>query len=1049
MKGITCMNNQNAFQVYNASAGSGKTFTLVKEYLKIILKTTDVFKFQTILAITFTNKATAAMKLRVIESLRSFSNKNILQKDNILFLTICKELNLEASILQKRATNVLRSILNNYASFNITTIDSFTYRLLKNFAFDLGISVNFEVEMDAISLLNEAVDVLISRMGNDKELTKTLIDFSIQKATEDKNWDIAIDLKKIATLLLNEDDLLQVNKIKDRPIQDFINLKNNIYKQQVNFEKQFFDIGKKGLQIIEDLNIDVTNFYYIQFPKFFQILSNQLSKIEFNTEKGLGKSIINELYYTKGKSAEIKAIIDTVIPSLLNLYSQAKIIYQSYLLNKLILHSLIPLAVLRSVNSVLNEIKEASNIRLISEFNSLISEHLKEQPTAFIYEKIGEKYHHYFIDEMQDTSTMQWQNLIPLLSNALSSQNEKGEIGSLLLVGDAKQAIYRWRGGKAEQFIGLTKDENPFLVKKTVENLPINFRSFSEIITFNNSFFQFLSKHLKKDTYASLYFNGNKQETTDKKGGFVQLQFIENSLSAEEKDTVYPEKILEIIQNLDTNFTKDEICILTRTRKQGIAIANFLTEKNIKIISSETLWIQNSIKVQFIINLLKYTIQPEDKDAKLLLLLFLYEHLKIITEKHEFITNFLNLKTDLFFKKLQDYTIYFEISKFLSLPFYESIEHIIRVFKLINSSDAYIQFFLDIILEYSTKKNEGITAFLNYWEEKKDTLSIVVPEGSNAVRIMTIHKAKGLEFTVVIYPYDLDIYRQINPKVWYKLEKENYNNFDSSLINYSTSLKEIGLTGENLYNKQREELELDNFNLLYVALTRAKEQLYIISEHQKSFDEPKKYAQFFINFLKRIGKWNDQESVFKFGNKKRISIKKKRNIHNTTQTAFISSDWKNHNINIVANSTFDDFDNARKYGNIIHEIFAKITTKDDIKNAIAHFINNGVIPLEKENEITVLIKSVVNHNDLKQYFTTKFTVINEREILNDDRLLLIPDRLMFLNNEVTIIDYKTGKVEKKHEYQINKYGTVLEKMNFKVVHKLLVYIDDQISVISV
>ncbi len=1048
------MTNTNSFQVYNASAGSGKTFTLVKEYLKIVLKTSDVFKFQKILAVTFTNKAAAEMKLRVIENLRTFSNDTFSEKEDVLFLAIAEELNLETEILKKRANNVLKSILNNYAGFGITTIDSFTYKIIKSFAFDLGLSMNFEVEMDAISLLNEAVDVLISKIGKDKEFTKILINFSLEKVNEDKSWDIGFDLKEIAKLLLNENDILQVNKLQKRSIKDFLDLKKTIYKQQNTFEKQFAEIGEKGSQIINNLHIDAKGFYYAQFPKFFQNLIHQIDKIDFKTDKGLGKSIENELYYSKGKPDEIKTAIDSVIPSLLSLYKEVKVRFQTYLLNKLIVRSLIPLAVLRSINSVLNEIKEENNIRLNSEFNQLISTHLKEQPVAFIYEKIGEKYQYYFIDEMQDTSVMQWQNLIPLLDNALNSENEKGEKGSLLLVGDAKQSIYRWRGGKAEQFIDLTLDAkkfNPFLVEKKVKNLPTNYRSYSEIIKFNNSFFQHLSKYLKNENYSKLYKEGNQQLETDKKGGFVQIQFIDKGFSSEEKDEIYPSKIFEIITNLEGKFTKDEICILTRTKKQGVAIANYLAENKIDIISSETLLLENSDKVTFIINLLLFITQTENKEVKFELLIFLYKHLNIKEDKHIFITDFIDEEIVSFFKKLENYHIYFDVTKFSSFPFYESIEHIIRCFNLVKTSDAYIQFFLDVILEYTFKKNEGITTFLNFWEEKKDKLSIVIPEGKNAVRIMTIHKSKGLEFPVVIYAYDLDIYKQINPKIWYEpLDKENYNGFDAALINYNATLTEIGSVGEKLHQKQREELELDNFNLLYVALTRAEEQLYIISEHKNDFDEPKLYSQFYIDFLKNIGKWNDQKSVFEFGNNKRISTKKKATVISREQNEFISSDWKNHNITIVANAAFDKgFDDARKYGTIIHEILAKIITTNDIENVVANFVNQGIVPLEREQEILNLITKIVQHKKLNHYFSDEVSVLNEREILNDDKTLLIPDRLVFEDKKVTIIDYKTGKKEKKHEIQINNYATILEKMNFDVVGKLLVYIGDEVEVLEV
>jgi len=251
--------NLATFRVYNASAGSGKTFTLVKEYLKILLQTSDAKRFRYILAVTFTNKAATEMKERVIQNLRVFAKADILTHKTEIFRQLEEELSISATTIHQRAEKVLNNILYNYSAFNITTIDSFTYRLIRSFTFDLGLSLNFDVEMDAKSLLNEAVEGLITKVGEDKELTKVLIDFSLQKANEDKSWDITRELNEIAQLLLNENDNAQVQKIQERPIQDFIDLKTKLYKKQKSTEQEFTQIGKEGLDLIDSRNINYTN----------------------------------------------------------------------------------------------------------------------------------------------------------------------------------------------------------------------------------------------------------------------------------------------------------------------------------------------------------------------------------------------------------------------------------------------------------------------------------------------------------------------------------------------------------------------------------------------------------------------------------------------------------------------------------------------------------------------------------------------------------------------------------------------------------------------
>ena len=1044
------MQNQTSFQVYNASAGSGKTFTLVKEYLKLLLQSNDYFLFQKILAITFTNKAAGEMKERVLVNLQEFSKKNLEIGSNDMFETIVKETGLSEEIIQKKAKNILQNILQNYSAFHIKTIDSFTNKLIKSFAYDLGMSLDFEVELDTDSILKEAIDVVVSKIGIDKELTNILVEFAKQKTLEDKSWDISRELYEISKLLVNENHTSEIQKLENKSIADFKVLEKNLKQRQKETEKHFSEIGKKGLEIIDDLDIDYKDFYYSQFPKFFQNLITDIPKISFAKDKGLAKSIEAQMFYTKGKPEEVKSKIDSVLVSLIDLYEESKELHQSYLLKTILLKNLIPLAIINVINKVLEEIKKDNNIRLNAEFNQIISNHLREQPAAFIYEKIGEKFKHYFIDEMQDTSVLQWENLIPLIDNVLSEENS-----SLLLVGDAKQAIYRWRGGKAEQFINLSsegnlKSINPFLIKKKLKNLDTNYRSYSEIIDFNNKFFTHISKYFLKEEYQNLYKIGNDQNLNKKEGGYVQINFIEECKNVEERDQIFPEKVYETIISLDGEFERNEISILVRKKANGITIANYLTERGVEIVSSETLLIKNNSKVDFIINLLSFLKEKDNDDAKFDLLDFLYHHLKIEIDKHDFISKIVNLEQDKFFKYLEKYQIFYAVKNFDQSPFYESIEEIIRSFKLTEESDAYLQFFLDFVFEFKQRKSQNNIDFLEYWNQKKEKLSIVASNNKDAVQIMTIHKSKGLEFPVVIFPYDLDIYKQLDPKAWYdKLNKKDYNGFESILVNSSSSIENTGDYGKEIYNEQQKELELDNFNLLYVTLTRAKEQLYIISENRESKDKLKLYSHFFIDYLKNSGIWEQGKLIYEFGQNKRLSNKEKEVLKTEIQNEFISTSWQDHSINIVANSDLlwdTERGDAIKFGNLIHEIMAKIISEKDINKVMNQYINNGLLDKKDQARIESIILEIVNHEQLKTYYDDSKTVTTEREILTEDKQIIIPDRLIFDGNNVTIIDYKTGNADKKHIHQINKYTLVLQQMNFSVADKYLVYIDNQITI---
>ncbi|MBT7816986.1 MAG: UvrD-helicase domain-containing protein, partial [Polaribacter sp.] len=768
------MQQPSIFQVYNASAGSGKTFTLVKEYLKVLLNSEDIFSFQKILAVTFTNKAAGEMKERVLSSLEDFAAG----KENDLCNIIIKEIDADKPIIQQRSKKILEAILQNYAAFSITTIDSFTHKIIKSFAYDLGLPQNFEVEMDAVSLLNQAVDVLISKIGSDKKLTKLLIDYSLDKTDDDKSWDISKDLNEFAKVLLNEDDIKHFRALANKKLEDFTNLKTKLYSHQKELKEAIKNVGAAFLDLIENHGIAHKDFMRATIPKFFLDLSAKSVNIDFlKRSETIEKAIENHQYYSKTTTTAVASLIENIVPEIINLYAQSKDLYSQFLMNKLALKNIIPLAVLNNINIELEQIKEENNIRLNAEFNQLISDNIKEQPAPFIYERIGQRFQHYFIDEMQDTSELQWQNLIPLIDNALAQENS-----ILLLVGDGKQAIYRWRGGKAEQFIELGSPlKNPFHVKKEIKSLETNFRSYSEVINFNNSFFQHTANFIQNDSYKNLFIEGNKQFENSKKGGFVSLTFLEKEEDKDLEKLKYPKKVLEKINKLKDSFSLNEICVLTRTKKDGVAVANYLSENGVDIISSETLLIQNSLKVCFIIDVLKVLQNANDEETRFEVLYFLHQHLQIKNPKHIFFKEFSKVDNQTIFESLKLYGISFEISTFYQLPFYEKIEEIIRGFNLIHTSDAYLQFFLDVVIEQQ-RKSTDVADFLEFWELKKDKLSIVAPGSSNAVQIMTIHKAKGLEFPVVIFPCDVNIYRQINPKVWLNELPENYDNFEELLI---------------------------------------------------------------------------------------------------------------------------------------------------------------------------------------------------------------------------------------------------------------------------
>ncbi|GAA4892582.1 UvrD-helicase domain-containing protein [Flaviramulus aquimarinus] len=1041
------MQTNHAFTIYNASAGSGKTYTLVKEYLKILFRSKNPEQFKRILAITFTNKAVAEMKERIIETLKTFSDKAILEAPDSMFKTICNELEIKPKSLHQKSKKTLNSIIHNYAAFDISTIDGFTHKLIRTFAYDLKLPLNFEVELDQDVLLNEAVDSLISKAGIDKELTKVLVDFAIEKADDDKSWDVAFDFNKIAKLLVNENDIPFIETLKDKTLDDFKTLKTQLKKEFSVLEMNIVQKAQTILTLIQEAGLEFNDFSGGYLPKHFKKLADKIFNV--NLEAKWQEDIETKTLYPKRVTDAIAGIIEQIQPQIASAFMETKqaIFHLKFL--KGVYKNITPLSVLNAINKELSFLKEDQNKMLISEFNAIISKEIRNQPTPFIYERIGEKFNHYFIDEFQDTSVMQWQNLIPLLENSLSTKT-----GSTMLVGDAKQAIYRWRGGKAEQFIGLFNKDNPFYIKKHIKNLPSNFRSFKEIIHFNNGFFKFLATQVfKNDEYKTLYENAH-QDITKKDEGYVELSFLDFEKD-DDRDDIFPSEVLKTIRkSLKNGFALKDICVLVRKKKEGIAVANYLSQNYIPIISSETLLINNSPEVVFINDLLGLLIQPKNNELKIKVLNFLAT-LFNIKDKHDFFTNHISLPTSELFKSFEVFNISVSNTMLLQLPLYDLAETIVRCFDLVKSSNAYIQFYLDIVLDFSKKKGSNISGFLDYFEKKKESLSIISPKGQNAVQIMTIHKSKGLEFPVVIFPYaDLDIYRELEPKEWFPLNKEKYNGFSHALLNYNKDFEHYGNEGKNIYNKHQSEQELDNINLLYVTLTRAVEQLYIISKKDissKGEVNSKKYSGLLINYLQHLGLWNDSELTYHFGNPIAIETKRTSSSREThIQNQFISTAKEKHNIKVVTKSGLLWDTNQQKAiekGNLIHNIMSHIKTKDDIDFVISDFINASLINNEQASALKSTVLKIVEHPKLKTYYSSNNTIYNERDIITKDGVILRPDRVVITSeNNTVIIDYKTGAEDKKHQQQLQLYQDVLETMTLNIKKKILIYINDDILV---
>jgi len=1044
-----------SFSIYDASAGSGKTYTLVKEYLKIILVANKNDAYRNILAITFTNKAVHEMKSRIVGSLTEFSKDEPSDKAFGLMQDLAIETELSIIQIKTKSQQIIKHIIHNYAAFDISTIDKFTHKVIRAFAHDLNLPMTFEVTLDTENLLIEAVDAIIAQAGEDETLTKLLIDFTMEKTDDDKSWDISREILETGRLVLNENNRNEITHFQDKSITEFVEIKNKLAETCKVLEKENIEFAVEALALIEQNGIDTKSFSGAYFPKHLQ----SIQEGKFNPK--------NKTYHEPedikiNKTAKDGALIENIIPELLKILDKIYKNFEKRDFYRAFLKNITPLSLLNTVSNELAKIQSEQNVLSISEFNAIIHREIQNQPAPFIYERLGERYRHFFIDEFQDTSEMQWQNLIPLIGNSLDGE-ENGEKGTLMIVGDPKQSIYRWRGGKAEQFIELSKDQNAFKNHKSeLFHLDKNYRSYSQIIDFNNDFFQLLSNEFEHKDYKDLYENHSHQKSNAKTGGYVNISFIPKIENSEDDEEALDKTELYVLATLNTiqkvvkqGFEYKNIVILTRKRSQGIAVANYLTEQGIPLLSSETLMIKNATEVRFIIHLLKYLKNNFDKESKAYFLHYLAQNSQDKLPIHDFIAQGIAQTNEKDFESwLESFDVSLSFQHIRKKSLYEAVEIIVSKFLNPKSSNAYVQYFMDIVLERDIRNQAGISDFLNYWDKNSEKFSIPSPEGNNAVRIMTIHTSKGLEFPVVIMPFaDEDYSRSPKNKLWIDTEVEVFG-LPKVLVDNSKAVEGFGEAAKSVYVQKSQEELLDNVNILYVALTRAEEQLYVISSMNldaKGVARKNNISTFFVNYLVNKGKFEENKLEYEFGNPIKLSAEKKH--VDTLKTIPLVSEILNpKDIKIAQREALmwgTHQQEAIEYGNVVHEILSFVKTKIDVDLAITKAVESGVIKDSQKDLVYKTIQEIVNHSELSTYFAEGNEVLNEQTIIQKEGKTIKPDRMVLTNNkEVFLLDYKTGTHDPKYQLQLENYQNAIELMGYKVIKKALIYIGKKINVVN-
>jgi len=1028
-------NNLNSFLILNASAGSGKTFSIVQNYLVHLFKDKSYEAFKKMLGITFTNAAVLEMKSRILNQLHNFSN---FEFDNMA-QNIINEVDFDKDELAKKSEIILEKILNNYGTFDIITIDSLFHRIIRGFAKELELSYSFDVEIEPEIVLNESAEYFLKKVGEDKQISNLLERFTYQKINNEENdWRLKEDLVDVGRLILNENDQLYATQLRK------INLnKRDSHEKYLKHELNLLKNKNKEIstKLLEKLGLEGLNANLFNYKYIYKELNGLL-----NEDKDIFENFLKLNDKLNKKKPLLKA---NVKDDLLKKFNQIIPYLQSDLTkitNNLIsidiieniLRDWVPITLLSNVSSVIDKIQSDKNKILISTFSNRILKQLSINPFHnIIFEKLGNKYHNFFIDEFQDTSESQWAILKSLIQDCLQNFGENKNYGTLTLVGDSKQSIYRWRGAKPEQFVEIQKSKDLLFLKPKIKDLKTNYRSQKAIVEFNNFFYLKLIDQLEHEQTKKVYNKSLIQNVKNKQGGYVQIDFIN-----ENKDiaSVYLNKIIEKIKiSLKSGFDYKDIAILVRYNREAREISIKFQEESIPHFVSDALLFGDSNQVQFLINLIVLFLNPNVLSLKIQHLKLLYHYLNKDEEIHYFLSKNLNKSFNQIYK---ENNLNFNFDDFNKYSLFSCIEKACFDFPWIDLKNTFVNSFLDKILYL--ENSEQISSpldFLKIWQANISKWSIALNDEVNGVKISTVHKAKGLEFPVVIVPFsDKQIYNRQAKKVWFNTSEFLETDVGYARIKFTKKTSQFGNYWKRVHEKIKADEETDAWNFFYVATTRAVNQLFIISsnKNQNSYS--------FSRVLKNIlqSKKSSEDGIFEWG-----KIKNKKNLKRSKAkivTEELTYDVEKSNFeeklfypNTSSKNTKKE---SRKRGDLIHELLSHIYYLEDIQIVLDKYYLKGEIDkIEKEYFIKIF-KKIHLHPIIKKYFSKNYLSMNEKSIILPDKNILRPDRISYDDKTCIVIDYKTGSKKEKDNLQVIEYMKYMREILNKETLGFIVYIEE-------
>ncbi len=1020
--------------IYRSSAGSGKTFTLTQEYLKLAMASPQAY--QRILAVTFTNKATDEMKGRILDILRRLAAGERTEMTNALMTA----LRLDESELQQRAKGVLGEILHHYGRFSIVTIDSFFHQVIRSFAREMGLQGTFTIDLDVDRVLQEVIDQMLADVGLEDQQTirQWLTQFAEERVEDGKSWDFRADITSLAAQTLKDVYKLQSEEVL-----------------KLSAEKDFFTSFLDRLRLSQQSFENKCRKFCLQALDLMQPYGGVDGyKSKGNGPAGLFKKVLGGSYevtdrrreaatdptswLTKaqekdaGFSHHVREEVMPIYQAMIEHIDKDLIMYQSL---KEVQRYFYTFGILSEINKKLQQYRQDNDVMLIADLPDFLRLIIDESDTPYIYEKVGSFFDHYLIDEFQDTSAFQWTNFRPLVKDAADADKRN------LVVGDSKQSIYRWRGGDwhlLEKEIGEVAGES----RTESRQLDTNWRSSEAIVQFNNGFFRDMKDAIEQyfgeeaPTFESQIrsvlqlYQAVEQKPAKKDGqGHVRFEFLETDENWEQLALARTIALVEKAQ--ENGYHLRDIAILTRTQGQGKRIADgFMAHKQspaakadckYDVVSSEALYLYSSHAVKMLISLLTWLNHEKNSIA---LAEWLYEYRRFVRNEP--------ISDGQLFAAIDDWkqwvpSTFLRRKEYLkTLPIYELVEVLIRIFGLdkIKSEYTYLQGFQDAILDFSKTQRGDIPVFLNWWENVRKKRAIQIADENDAVKVMTIHKAKGLEFPIVIIPFldwRLDHDTLQEEILWLPpADHPAVKRLPVVPLKYSGKLK--GTFWAEDYIHERASALIDNINLLYVALTRASSALHVFGKYQPAGRKMSDVGMFCHYRLRQLQGWESEEHLFESGSLPPGKSKATDSMEYGL-SRYTSESWRGKvSLQMKGSEALSDQDwESQQRGTMLHAQLAEVAD------------------IESHGTSGDDIIAIITHPEVRYFFEATQEVMREVPILLPGGKYYRIDRLVRKDDIWHVIDFKTGKAKPEDERQVSQYMEVLKEMGYENLAGKIIY----------